>query len=89
MSTLAPCPARCHTSPEGNITVNTSPGDPARLLLTVEEAADRLGIGRTLAYALVKSGEVESVQIGRLRRVPYDALNAYISELREARSRVA
>ena len=35
-----------------------------RLLLTVEEAAERLGIGRTLMYTLVKEGEVESVQIG-------------------------
>ena len=35
-----------------------------RLLLTVEEAAEQLGIGRTLMYALVKQGAVESVQIG-------------------------
>ena len=59
----------------------THPERP-RLLLTVEEAADRLGIGRTLAYALVKSGEVESVQIGRLRRVPADALDAFLARLR-------
>jgi len=45
-----------------------------RLVLTVEEAAERLGIGRTLMYALVTSGEVESVRIGRLRRIPADAL---------------
>ena len=84
MSTLAPSPVRCHTSPEGNITVNTSPGDPARLLLTVEEAADRLGIGRTLMYALVKDGDVESVQIGRLRRIPAEALPAYLEKLRSS-----
>ena len=30
------------------------------LVLTVEEAADRLGVGRTLMYALVSSGAVES-----------------------------
>jgi excisionase family DNA binding protein len=53
-----------------------------KLLLTVEEAADRLGIGRTLAYALVRSGEIESVQIGRLRRVPADALPAFLDRLR-------
>ena len=27
-----------------------------RLVLTVEEAAERLGIGRTMVYALVRSG---------------------------------
>ncbi|MDQ3765437.1 MAG: excisionase family DNA-binding protein [Actinomycetota bacterium] len=55
-----------------------------RLLLTVEEAAQRLGIGRTLMYALVKDGEVESVQIGRLRRIPADALTLYLEQLRAA-----
>jgi excisionase family DNA binding protein len=39
------------------------------LVFTVEEAADRLGVGRTLMYALVSSGAVEPVRIGRLLRV--------------------
>jgi excisionase family DNA binding protein len=43
------------------------------LVLTVEEAADRLGFGRTVMYSLVSSGAVESVPIGRLRRIPADA----------------
>ena len=53
---------------------------PVRLVLTVEEAAECLGIGRTLMYALITAGEVESVRIGRLRRVPADALERYVSE---------
>ena len=52
------------------------------LVLTVEEAADRLGVGRTVMYALVSSGAVESVRIGRLRRVPADALVAFLDALR-------
>ena len=55
---------------------------PVRLVLTVEEAAECLGIGRTLMYALITTGEVESVHIGRLRRVPADALERYVSTLR-------
>jgi len=55
---------------------------PARLVLTVEEAAERLGIGRTLMYALIAAGDVESVRIGRLRRVPADALDAFVFRLR-------
>jgi excisionase family DNA binding protein len=55
-----------------------------RLLLTVEQAAQRLGIGRTLMYALVRDGNVESVQIGRLRRIPADALARYVDQLRTA-----
>lgn len=54
---------------------------PDRVLLTVEEAAKRLGIGKTKAYELVKSGAIESVQIGRLRRVHVDAVNAYAAAL--------
>lgn len=56
------------------------------LLLTVEEAAEQLGIGRTLMYALVKQGAVESVQIGRLRRIPADALARYLAQLRTSMS---
>lgn len=57
-------------------------GGTIRLLLTAEEAAERLGIGRTLMYALVRGGDVESVQIGRLRRIPADALSRYLDQLR-------
>lgn len=50
---------------------------PERVLLTVEEVAERLGIGRTTTFRLVKTGEIESVRIGRLRRIHIDAVNAY------------
>ena len=52
-----------------------------RVLLTVAEAAERLGIGKTTTYALVRSGELESVLIGRLRRVHVDAVAAYAKRL--------
>ena len=55
---------------------------PVRLVLTVEEAAERLGIGRTLMYALITAGEVESVRIGRLRRMPANALEKFVMGLR-------
>ncbi|MEU7741933.1 helix-turn-helix domain-containing protein [Nonomuraea sp. NPDC049158] len=54
------------------------------LLLTVEEVAEQLHIGRTKAFAMVKSGEIESVMIGeRGRRVPREAVIEYIARLRE------
>jgi excisionase family DNA binding protein len=62
--------------------ITTEMTTAVRLVLTVEEAADRLGIGRTLMYALITAGAVESVRIGRLRRVPADALEKYVSGLR-------
>lgn len=57
---------------------------PPRIVLTVTEAADQLGIGRTLMYSLVSTGAVESVNIGRLRRIPLDALATYVDSLRMA-----
>lgn len=55
---------------------------PTRLVLTIEQAARRLGIGRTLMYSLVMTGEVESVTIGRLRRIPVECLAEYVTKLR-------
>ncbi len=57
--------------------------DATPLVLTIEQAAHRLGIGRTLMYALVSSGEIESVTIGRLRRIPADCLSDYVNRLRQ------
>jgi excisionase family DNA binding protein len=57
---------------------------PERLLLRVEEAAELLGIARTLMYRLLLDGEVESVHVGRLRRVPVAAVEEYVKGLVEA-----
>ncbi|MET7742078.1 helix-turn-helix domain-containing protein [Streptomyces sp. NPDC005385] len=63
-------------------TLIPSSADPTLLLLTVEEAARRLGIGRTTCFTLIASGELESVKVGTLRRIPADALTAYVGRLR-------
>jgi excisionase family DNA binding protein len=52
-----------------------------RVLLSVEEAANRLGIGRTFAWRLVRTGDLKSVQIGRLRRIHVDAIREYTAGL--------
>jgi excisionase family DNA binding protein len=52
------------------------------LLLTVREAAERLGCGRTFVYELISAGELETVKLGRLRRVPVVALDALVERLR-------
>lgn len=41
-----------------------------RMTLTIEEAARMLGIGRNSAYEACKRGEIPSIKIGRLLRVP-------------------
>jgi excisionase family DNA binding protein len=62
----------------------TSGSPPDGMLLTVEEAAERLRLGRTLVYRLISSGELESVKVGRLRRVPAECLPEYVATLRRA-----
>jgi excisionase family DNA binding protein len=59
---------------------SSSPAGPPeqRLLLTVSEAAQRLGIGRSLLYELLTEGKIESIHVGRLRRIRPEALAAYI-----------
>jgi excisionase family DNA binding protein len=53
-----------------------------RILLTVEEAAERLSIGRTKVYELLATGALESVTIGRCRRIPVRALEPFVTKLR-------
>ena len=52
--------------------------DDLPLLLTVDEAAEVLRIGRNGAYAAVANGGIPSVRIGRTIRIPRDALAALI-----------
>jgi excisionase family DNA binding protein len=51
------------------------------MLLTVEQAALLLGLGRTSTYELVMRGLIQSVKIGRRRLVVREGLSSYISEL--------
>lgn len=49
------------------------------LLLRPMQAADQLGICRTRIYALIASGAVPSIRIGRSVRIPADGLRAWIA----------
>ncbi len=54
------------------------------LLVTVREAAELLGIGRTKLYELLLAGEIVTVTIGRARRVPLASLHAYVRSLEDS-----
>lgn len=60
-----------------------------RLLLAPERAAERLDLGRTKIFELIATGELESVKIGRARRIPEEALVAYVARLRAQASEAA
>ncbi len=54
-------------------------GDTTLVALTVAEAARRIGIGRTKLYEYVTSGEIASVKIGSLRRIPAEAVKDFLA----------
>jgi excisionase family DNA binding protein len=54
-----------------------------KLLLTVPEAADRLGVGRSFLYSVIQKGDLVTVKLGRARRVPVAEMQRYVERLRE------
>lgn len=46
-----------------------------RLVYTVEEAGERLGLSRNSAYEAIKRGDIPSIKIGRRILVPKPALD--------------
>ncbi len=50
-------------------------------LLSPQEAARRLSLGKTRLYELLGSGAIPSVRVGKLRRIPTRALRAYVDSL--------
>ena len=54
------------------------------VLLTVSEAQKMLVVSRTTIDRLFRSGAIESLKVGKLRRVPVASVHAYIArQLRE------
>jgi excisionase family DNA binding protein len=53
------------------------------MLFTAEEVADILHIGRSTVFKLMKQNQLESIRLGRSRRVPIDALQNYVEDLRQ------
>ena len=54
-----------------------------KLLFTIEEAAEVLSVGRSTVYDLVRTRLLDTVLIGRSRRVPASALRELVERLRE------
>ncbi len=58
-----------------------------QVLLTVDEAAEALSLSRTKVYELIAGGALDSVTVGRCRRLRPEALVAFVEELaRDAQS---
>jgi excisionase family DNA binding protein len=52
-----------------------------KLLLTVDETAELLGVGRWKVFELIRQEQLASVKFGGLRRIPRDAVYAFVEEI--------
>ncbi|MFC2122458.1 helix-turn-helix domain-containing protein [Bacteroidota bacterium] len=50
-----------------------------RLVYSVEEAAERLGLSRPSAYLAVKRGQIPCIRIGRRLLIPISALEILLA----------
>jgi len=53
-----------------------------RVMLSITDAARCLSVGRSTMYELINSGAIETIHIGRLRRVPADCLSDFVERCR-------
>ena len=74
-----PTPRR--PQPERVLDITVTPDD--RLLLSIPEAAHRIGISRSQMYTLIAAGQMPVVHIGRSARIRADALADWVSRLVE------
>ncbi len=49
-------------------------------LLTVKDIQDILHVGRSTAYSLLQSGQIRSLRIGSIYRIPKTYLTDYITK---------
>jgi excisionase family DNA binding protein len=63
------------TAPHHDINVSTA----RPITVTVEQAAELLGISRTTAYACVRDGVIPSVRLRRRILIPTQALDRLLS----------
>jgi len=61
-------------------------GTTHRRLLTPEEAAQALGVGRSFLYDLVRQGRIETLKLGKLRRIPAAAVDDFVARERAAQA---
>lgn len=50
-------------------------------LYTVNDICETLSLGRTVVYQLIAKGDIETVRIGRSRRITHEALEAFLQKL--------
>ena len=60
-----------------------------RLLIGIADAAETLGVGRSTAYALIHTGDLETVKIGRRALITAASVRDYVERLTSTDTRPA
>ena len=61
--------------------MNQGDREVEKLMLTPEEVASALGISRRKVYELMHTRSIDSVKIGKCRRIPRIALDRFVEKL--------
>jgi excisionase family DNA binding protein len=55
-------------------------GSNGRVAIRVAEAAERLGLGKTVVRALVRDGSIRSFRVGRAVLIPVSELEQFVAD---------
>lgn len=54
-----------------------------KIVYTIQEAAEMLGISRSYAYELVRNGTIPVLELGKKRVIPKEKFNKWLNSERE------
>ncbi|GEN78973.1 hypothetical protein AFE02nite_07070 [Actinotalea fermentans] len=72
-------PRRRHVREVEQPVINITLQADERRVFSVTEAAAVLGIGRSKLYEFIAAGELRTIHIGRLCKVPVDAIDEFLA----------
>jgi excisionase family DNA binding protein len=61
-------------------TAIVTPPTPAKLAVSISEAADRLGLCRASIYKLIRAGRLRPVKVGARTLIPISQLTALLGD---------
>lgn len=50
----------------------------SKILYRAEEAAKIMSLSRTAVFGLIRSGDLDTIKIGHLRRIPHTSIEDYV-----------
>jgi excisionase family DNA binding protein len=57
-----------------------------RVLLSPEQGMELIGVKKSMMSKLLREGQIGSIRIGRLRRIPLDEIHRFVARQLEAQA---